>query len=29
VVRRAAAELDPRGVLNPHVLLDGADRLEE
>ena len=29
VVRRAAAELDPRGILNPHVLLDPADRLED
>jgi hypothetical protein len=24
-----ARELDPAGVLNPHVLLDPADRLEE
>ena len=24
----AAAELDPAGVLNPHVLLDPRDRLE-
>lgn len=25
----AAREMDPRGVLNPHVLLDPSDRLEE
>ncbi len=24
----AAGELDPQGILNPHVLLDPADRLE-
>ncbi len=29
VLRRTAAELDPRGVLNPHVLLDPEDRLTE
>jgi alkyldihydroxyacetonephosphate synthase len=28
VLAAAARELDPRGVLNPHVLLDPADRLE-
>jgi hypothetical protein len=28
LVRAAAATLDPAGVLNPHVLLDPADRLE-
>jgi alkyldihydroxyacetonephosphate synthase len=28
VLRRVAAELDPRGILNPHVLLDPSDRLE-
>jgi alkyldihydroxyacetonephosphate synthase len=28
VLDAAARELDPRGVLNPHVLLDPADRLE-
>ena len=28
-IRRLAGELDPDGVLNPHVLLDPADRLEE
>ncbi len=26
---RVARELDPRGILNPHVLLDREDRLEE
>jgi alkyldihydroxyacetonephosphate synthase len=29
VLARAAAELDPEGVLNPHVLLDPTDRLED
>ena len=28
-LRRVAEELDPHGVLNPHVLLDPTDRLEE
>ena len=28
-LRRMAGELDPHGVLNPHVLLDRTDRLEE
>ncbi len=28
-LRRVAEELDPNGVLNPHVLLDPTDRLEE
>lgn len=28
VLRRVAAELDPRGILNPHVLFDPSDRLE-
>ncbi|HYG65677.1 MAG TPA: FAD-binding oxidoreductase, partial [Thermoanaerobaculia bacterium] len=28
VLAAAASELDPQGVLNPHVLLDPADRLE-
>ena len=28
-LRRIAEELDPQGVLNPHVLLDPTDRLEE
>ena len=28
-LRRVARELDPRGILNPHVLLDPTDRLEE
>ena len=28
-LRRVAEELDPHGVLNPHVLLDRTDRLEE
>ncbi len=28
-LRRVAEELDPNGILNPHVLLDPVDRLEE
>jgi alkyldihydroxyacetonephosphate synthase len=28
LVAAAAAVLDPAGILNPHVLLDPADRLE-
>lgn len=28
VLAAAARELDPQGILNPHVLLDSADRLE-
>jgi alkyldihydroxyacetonephosphate synthase len=29
LVAAAARELDPRGILNPHVLLDPVDRLED
>jgi alkyldihydroxyacetonephosphate synthase len=29
ILRAAAREVDPAGVLNPHVLLDPVDRLEE
>jgi hypothetical protein len=29
VVETVAAALDPGGILNPHVLLDPTDRLED